>query len=96
MNNFKKTLFLLFAFTIQTTLPSFSRKALMATVALAATLKTSECATAYDQEAKQRLWHAIVENDLIVAQKAIDKEVNCNETEEESSLILTTKLDHLA
>lgn len=96
MNNFKKTLFVLFAFTTQTTLPSFSRKALMTTVALAATLKTAECATAYDQEATQRLWHAIVVNDLIAAQKAIDEGANPNGTPEESFLVLATKCNLLA
>ena len=96
MSNLKKTFFLLLAFTTQTTFPSFSIKALVAAATLATTITTAECATTYNDEATQKLWHAVVEDDLIAAQKAIEEKANPNGTEEEKFLLIAIKLNHLA
>jgi hypothetical protein len=92
MNNFKKTLLLFLTFATQTTFPSFARKALITTTVLALTFTRAECTTAFTKEATTKLWSAIVKNDLIAAQQAIDERANPQGTKDENFLLLATKL----
>ena len=93
MNSLKKTFFVFLAFTAQTTVPSLSRKAIVIAATLAVTANTAECTAVYNSEATQKLWRAIVNDDLIAAQKAIDEEANPNGTSQEDFLLLATKLN---
>ena len=95
MNIFKKALFVSLAFT-GTILPSFSRKALIAAVLLTTTINYAECHNDYDDNATDNLWHAVVHNDLIAAQKAIEAGANPNGTKEENFLLLATRLHNSA
>ncbi len=60
---------------------SFSRSTIVAT---------------YDNKATQKLWQAVVKDDLLLAQKAIDEKANPQGTQEENFLILATQLNHLS
>lgn len=95
MNTFKKILFVLFAFAAQTAFTTSLRRS-MATVAILTSLVTHTSAAqaaSYNEEATSRLWHAIVADDLVAAQKAIDENANPNGTEKEKFLIVAVQLE---
>ena len=86
MNSFKKILFILLAFTGQATASVPKRIAILTLAALAANVSVAECATQYNDEATRNLLHAIVENDLGMAEKAFEEGANPNGTNKESLL----------
>ncbi len=96
MNSFKKTLFVFLAFTVGKTISvSFPTRTVTAALAITANTSVAQCSAPYSDEATQKLWHAIVKDDLIAAQKAIDEGANPNGTSQEDFLLLATKLNRL-
>ena len=96
MDSFKKILFVFLAFTVGKTISiSSPTKTVTTVLTIAANTYVAECRPVYNAEATQKLWHAIVKDDLIAAQKAIDEGANPNGTSQEDFLLLATKLNHL-
>lgn len=68
-------------------------KRILITLTLLSTVSFfTRCITSYNDEATEKLWHAIVNNDIVEAQKAIDQNANPNGRSFDNFLILAIKL----